>query len=115
MINGNRKTRYFSGVAFLLSSGLMLGASEARADTDAAVATAPAADQIETVTVYARKRAENVQQVPVPITVLTTQELARQNMVSFDDFQYKFPSFSVLSDKPQATQSRHPRHRQQRL
>jgi len=100
MINGNRKTRYFSGVAFLLSSGLMLGASEARADTDAAVATAPAADQIETVTVYARKRAENVQQVPVPITVLTTQELARQNMVSFDDFQYKFPSFSVYLTNP---------------
>ena len=70
----NNKAHLMSGAALLLSGVLLLGASAARADTAAAAAT-DAADtgRIEEVTVTARKRSENVQQVPVPVTVLTTQ------------------------------------------
>ena len=77
-MSNNRKHRYMSGAALLALGGLALGAAPASA------ADAPAPDpdaggsRVEEVTVYARKRAENVQTVPVPVTVLTTQQLARQ-------------------------------------
>jgi iron complex outermembrane receptor protein len=96
-----------NSVALLFSAGLMLGASPVRAETDA-VAAAPAdsqtadlsAGKIGEVTVFARKRAENVQQIPIPVTVLTTQEMARQNLVNFTNFQFKFPAFSVYLTNP---------------
>jgi len=101
MIIRNNKATLMSGAALLLSGALMLGASAARADT-AAVAATEAVDpgRIEEVTVTARKRSENVQEVPVPVTVLTTQEMARQNLVNFTNFQFKFPAFSVYLTNP---------------
>ncbi|MDR3506923.1 MAG: TonB-dependent receptor [Caulobacteraceae bacterium] len=102
-MTSNRKTRYMSGVALLFSTSLMLGLSPAHAEADAA---APAAGQDAgaehpgEVTVFARKRAESVQQVPIPVTVLTAKELARENLVNFSDFQFKFPAFSVYLTNP---------------
>jgi iron complex outermembrane receptor protein len=97
-----RKRQYLCGVALLVSSGLALGAAPAGAASPAPAADAAAAasGKIEEVTVFARKRAENVQTVPIPVTVLSTQELARQNLVNFTDFQFKFPAFSVYLTNP---------------
>ena len=76
-------------------------------DTTSAPATAmPLADQpggddrLEDVTVVARKRAERAQAVPIPITVIGPQELVRQNLVNFTDFQTKLPAFSVYLTNP---------------
>jgi len=95
-----------SGVvaALLLSTSVIAGAAHA---DDAAPAAAPAADQntadqdqLGDITVYARKRAENLQNVPIPVTVITPAELTRQNLVNFTDFQSKFPAFSVYLTNP---------------
>ncbi|NIJ08590.1 iron complex outermembrane receptor protein [Sphingomonas vulcanisoli] len=56
--------------------------------------------QLQDITVYARKRPENVQNVPIPVTVITPQELTRQNLVNFTDFQSKLPAFSVYLTNP---------------
>lgn len=57
-------------------------------------------DQIEEITVYARKRSESIQQVPVPITVLTPHEIERDDLSNFTNFQVKFPAFSVYLTNP---------------
>lgn len=84
-------------LTLFLSASLLLGASAAWADD-----AAPAADssRIEPITVYARKRAEDVQTVPVPVTVITSQETEQQNLNNFTDFQTKFPAFSVYLTNP---------------
>ncbi|MDR3510362.1 MAG: TonB-dependent receptor [Caulobacteraceae bacterium] len=95
------KRHYMCGAALLLFGGLTLAAAPARAAAPAGGAEADlTANRVEEVTVFARKRAENVQTVPVPVTVLTTQEMARQNLVNFTDFQFKFPAFSVYLTNP---------------
>ena len=58
------------------------------------------ADRLQDVTVVARKRAENAQTVPIPITIITPQELTPQNLNNFTDCQYKLPSFSVYLTNP---------------
>jgi iron complex outermembrane receptor protein len=78
----------------MASSALLLSAAAPTwAETAAPIATAPAAanadpgaSKVEEVTVFARKRAENVQTVPIPITVLASRELAQQNLQNFSDF-----------------------------
>jgi iron complex outermembrane receptor protein len=99
----NRKASYLASAALLLSAAASLGAAPAWAQTAAPIAPAAAdlgASKVEEITVFARKRAENVQTVPIPVTVLTTQELSRQNLQNFSDFQFKFPAFSVYLTNP---------------
>jgi iron complex outermembrane receptor protein len=60
----------------------------------------PATPEDAAIMVVARKRSENIQQVPIPITVIGTQELSRQNLTNFTTFQTKFPSFSVYLTNP---------------
>jgi iron complex outermembrane receptor protein len=109
------KFRTMTSAAVLAAASLMLAAPGHAAETDAtetgaaevtatAAATVDAADagtgKIEEVTVFARKRAEDVQSVPIPVTIVTTQEMQRQNLVNFTNFQYKFPAFSVYLTNP---------------
>ena len=89
------------GLALLFASSMLLGVSQVHAATTAdAEPAASDAGHLEAVTVFARKRAENVQNVPVPVTVITAQEIQRENLVNFQDFQNKFPSFSVYLTNP---------------
>ena len=97
--------RQGAALTLLMASGPLLAAAPAHADT-AAAAAAPASDvdtgkgPLAEVTVFARKRAEDVQTVPVPVTVLPAQEIERQNLNNFTDFQAKFPAFSVYLTNP---------------
>jgi iron complex outermembrane receptor protein len=68
--------------------------------TDASQPGAAEADRLDTITVVARKRDEDVQTVPIPVTVITPQEISRQNLMNFTNFQTKFPSFSVYLTNP---------------
>jgi iron complex outermembrane recepter protein len=81
-------------------SGLAAGAAPALAAAAPSQEPAAGGGQIEEVTVVARKRAEDVQTVPIPVTVLSQQTLARENLVNFTDFQVKFPAFSVYLTNP---------------
>ena len=97
--------RVFAGL--LLSATSLLAATPAFAEdlpapadaTGPAITATDAGDPNE-ITVLARKRAENAQQVPIPITVISSTELTRQNLVNFTNFQNKFPAFSVYLTNP---------------
>jgi len=67
--------------AALLASGALLMIAPAAFAQTRPVQVADASDQIGDVTVIARKREENVQSVPIAITVIIPQELTRQNLV----------------------------------
>ena len=99
-----------NGACLMLSAGLLSPASIAHAAPlaaadDAAVGTG-AADTADAdmdageITVVARKKAENAQQVPIPFTVIGAAELTRQNLVHFTNLAQKFPSFSVYLTNP---------------
>ena len=101
----NQKSRLKHGLAFLFSSSMLLTVAQAAHAADAATAAAePAAaaddSRIEEVMVTARKRSENVQTVPTPVTVISGGDIQRQNLLNFTNFQYKFPSFSVYLTNP---------------
>jgi len=91
------------GVGHLVLAASLLasaGAAFAEAPASTTPDEAADADRSEEITVVARKRTENAQQVPIPITVITPLELTRQNLVNFTNFQNKFPSFSVFLTNP---------------
>ncbi len=53
---------------------------------------------IETVVVTARRKSENVQKVPVAVTVLSGSAINQQKIVAPEDLNSKVPSLSVASD-----------------
>lgn len=69
----------------------------------AAIPPAKAADLsrgavFEEIVVTARKRAENIQAVPIAITAFSAEELARKNVQTLADLRYVTPSLSVQPD-----------------
>jgi len=96
-------TRAKRSAYWMLSASLLSIGAAGHAQTATPDATADSADEMDAtqeITVVARKYAENVQQVPIPVTVITAGELTRQNLVNFTNFQVKFPSFSVYLTNP---------------
>ncbi|PZU06912.1 TonB-dependent receptor [Sphingomonas sp.] len=96
------------GAAHLLLSASILATAApalaaepaAAADTAAAPDAATDAEAPGEIMVVARKRTENAQQVPIPVTVISPVELTRQNLTNFTNFQAKLPSFSVYLTNP---------------
>ncbi len=90
------------GGCFLLSASLLSIAAAAQAQTapEQVASAETAVEDNDDIMVVARKRSENIQQVPIPITVIGTQELSRQNLTNFTTFQTKFPAFSVYLTNP---------------
>jgi outer membrane receptor protein involved in Fe transport len=69
--------------------------------TPALAATADAAGGgLQEVVVTARKREENLQDVPISISVLTHKDLENLGIVRFDDYAQKIPSISFISIGP---------------
>ncbi|MET0361628.1 MAG: TonB-dependent receptor [Sphingobium sp.] len=102
LLNGRSFLR--NGGYLLLSASLLSIATVSHAE-GAANAVAAADDSADAegaseIMVMARKTQENAQQVPIPITVITSGELTRQNLVNFTNFQAKFPAFSVYLTNP---------------
>jgi iron complex outermembrane receptor protein len=63
-----------------------------------AISSAPAAsasEDIATVVVTARRREENLEQVPTAITALSAQQLSEQGITSQSDLQTSVPGFTV--------------------
>ena len=68
---------------------------------DAAAATADAGSGVlQEVVVTARKREENLQDVPISIDVFTQKDLKNLGIVSLDDYAQKVPSMSYISTGP---------------
>ncbi len=55
---------------------------------------------LETITVTAQKRSENLQEVPISLQVLGTDTLEELNIGDFDDFAVMLPSVSIDSGGP---------------
>ena len=66
----------------------------------AAEADNSASEALEVVIVTARKRSENLQDVPLSIDVLSKKDLAQLDIESFDDYAQKVPSVSFISTGP---------------
>jgi iron complex outermembrane receptor protein len=90
-VNSDRKLAY--AIALVLAentSGLVWAASS----------TSVASDSIEEIVVTAQRRAENMQNVPIAIQVLTGETLSQLNVQTFDDFVKYLPNVSAKSNGP---------------
>ncbi len=65
-----------------------------------ALAASGTSDTLEEITVTARKRAENLQEVPISIDVFTTKDLQNLAIANMDDYLEKVPTISFISTGP---------------
>lgn len=59
--------------------------------------------EVEKIMVTAQKRGEDLQEVPLALSVISSKELQRENMQTFQDLQYAVPNLSMLTTTPFAT------------
>jgi len=91
-----------TGGPFALAAAPSVAAS---AQPDAAsvnpgIVPASSSDQIEEIVVTAQKRSENLQQVPVSVSVLNSMELATMGISNVNGLALKVPSLSVNENIP---------------
>jgi iron complex outermembrane recepter protein len=109
----NGAVQYFPKASPRLArgAGSKIGLAVAAALATAAAPRAPALDAaaaadvasggtLQEVIVTARKRVENLQDVPVSIDVLTHRDMEHLGIVKFDDYAEKMPSISFISIGP---------------
>jgi iron complex outermembrane recepter protein len=96
---GVMKQHYFSGLR-LGTGGVALGIFLYGHIVQADSSTSPAVsqgNQLEEVIVTARRREENIQTVPIAITVVSQQTLQDNNVQTLGDLQFLVPSMSTSS------------------
>jgi iron complex outermembrane receptor protein len=81
-------------------AGATLPGAPVWADAAAADTTSSGGGALQEVLVTARKREENLQDVPVSIDVFTKKDLQNLGITSFDDYAQKVPSISFISTGP---------------
>lgn len=82
--------------AFLLSTTFLAGAGAARAqETAAAAASVAPASELDAVVVTARRKEENLQSVPVAVTVVSSKVLESFRFEDLKNLSAMEPSFSV--------------------
>src|SRR5215472_13817301 len=89
-------------VAAALAGAGACGSAQA---LDAGSAAAPAAEAsasggLQEIVITARKRAENLQEVPISVDVLTSKDVQNLGIVEFNDYATKIPSISFISVGP---------------
>ena len=90
-----------SGALALVSS---MSFAEAVASPETAEAEAAGADgQLATVTVTARNRSESAQDVPIPMSILQSSDLVRDNTVSIQDLTQKAPGLEATTPNSRRT------------
>ncbi len=89
-----------SRIGLAVAVALAGAAPRAHADEAAAAADAASGGALQEVVVTARKRAENLQDVPLSIDVLTQKDLQNLGVVAFNDYATKIPSISFISIGP---------------
>jgi iron complex outermembrane receptor protein len=81
-------------LAVIATPSVALAQSDAQPD---AAAEAQRPPSLEDIVVTARRRAENLQKVPISVSVLSAAELGRQNIVSPADLTAHVPSLAVFN------------------
>ena len=84
--------------ALVLAAGLVGLASQAQAQTP------PPSDTIESVTVTAERRAENIMNVGINITALTSEDLRQSRIETPTDLMSQVPNLDVKDNIPGAQQ-----------
>ena len=87
----------------IFGSAPLFAAETASAPLAVAVAAAPEDANLEVITVTARKRVENVQDVPIAISVLTSQDLDKTGTYSTEQLTRLQPSIQLISSNPRNT------------
>ena len=107
----NRATRYFSKASAALTHGpgskiglavaaALAGLAMPRAPSLAAEADNSSTGGLAEVVVTARKREENLQDVPLSVDVFTKKDMQNLAIEGFDDYAEKVPSISFISEGP---------------
>jgi outer membrane receptor protein involved in Fe transport len=90
-----------SGVGLAVAAALTGTGAWSAAHADAApAADASATGGLTEIVVTARKRSENLQDVPLSIDVLTGKDVQNLGIVEFNDYATKIPSISFISVGP---------------
>ena len=90
MIRFKRRSKYYFGAtAALLSTSIIAPVVAQQAPQPAA---SSATQDLEEITVTARRRNESLQNVPIAVTVLTTQDIARAGIKSVSDYANLTPN-----------------------
>src|SRR5947209_14469494 len=93
-------TSAFRGGAAASKLSLAIAAALAVAPSRAPAAAPADTGLLQEIVVTARKRAENLQDVPLSIDVLTTRDMQNLGIASLDDYAQKVPSISYISTGP---------------
>src|SRR6202158_5646831 len=107
----NRAALYFPKAAAALPRGLgskiglavaaaLAGLAAPRGPSLAAEADNSSTGGLAEVVVTARKRQENLQEVPLSIDVFTKKDMQNLGIAGFDDYAQKVPSISFISEGP---------------
>lgn len=88
-------TKLALAIAAVLSGGSAVYAATATTANDS-----ESDSTLEQIVVTARKRTENLQDVPMSIDVFTSKDLANQAISQFEDYATKTPSISFVSAGP---------------
>ena len=91
-----RSSSALLGSTMLLNSGALF-AQSAPLPAPPAQATPAPADDKDVIVVTAQRRAENLQDVPIAITAITTKTLDELQVVKFEDCARLVPSLSFKS------------------
>jgi iron complex outermembrane recepter protein len=94
-----RRTRIGVAVAAALAA-VSLPYTPARADAAGDTSANASGGGLQEVVVTARKREENLQDVPISIDVFTKKDLQNLAITDFDDFATKTPGISFISTGP---------------
>jgi iron complex outermembrane receptor protein len=94
-------SRRSPAVAFVL--GAILAADAAWAADATASADAVAADEADAIVVTARNRSEDVQDVPIPISVLSGERIARERVFTIADLTQRAPGLTATSPNARRT------------
>ena len=90
------------GSTILCTTGTAF-AQPAQPAQPAATTPAPAEDNSDVIIVTAQKRSENLQNVPMSIQALGTQQLQDLNVANFQDYTRLLPSISYQTFQPGTT------------
>ncbi len=102
MVLRSRNVAVLRGPAALSKISLAVAAALAVAPPRAPAAEPADASGLQEIVVTARKRAENLQDVPLSIDVFTKKDMQKLGITGFDDYAEKVPSISFISEGPGA-------------
>ncbi|MCY7355840.1 MAG: TonB-dependent receptor plug domain-containing protein, partial [Lysobacter sp.] len=81
-------------IGFAFSTVAWAQAQTPEPEPDQATQSTDRAVTLDTVTVTAQKRTENLQKVPISIQAIGTEQLEQQHVADFDDYAKLIPSLS---------------------